>query len=263
VAFQTFFQLEFQMSIDPRQPNEKQEVNRPASQNPAEHPNLPVPHEARPANREELSDETRQRLEQLAERAHAAHDLAKDAALRFCRHSIEAGMALLEAHNLCPKEIWSTWLVEHFDWSTRTVQRYMRQAKIVLLIGVKTTDLSFLPPEELSRLLEQGLKRIERQHAAVLRRSESAAPSAPVREIREESIAINVSPSRPSTEGDWLAKASALFDELLTVVRRAMESGQGLDYGQFVLDELERIRGDLDVCRLLIRDAHLAASVSI
>lgn len=94
-----------------------------------------------PANHEELTEEKRQRLEQLAEQANSAHNLAKDAALRFCRHSVEAGMALLEANDLCPKEIWFTWLEDHFKWSSRTAQRYMRQARIVLLMGAKTTDL--------------------------------------------------------------------------------------------------------------------------
>ena len=44
------------------------------------------------------------------------------------------------------------------------------------------------------------------------------------------------------------------MDELLATLGRAIESGQWLDYGPYVLDELARIRGDLDACRLLLCD---------
>jgi hypothetical protein len=180
------------MSTDSRQPNENQEVNQPVSQNPPENPKLPVPRAAMPASHEELSEEKRKRLEELAERANAAHDLAKDAAIRFCRHSIEAGMALL-----------------------------------VYCTAQSETTTSSAFEEERTLVVEAA------------------------------------APPRLSDHGDLLAKASSLFNELLAVLRQATESGQALDYGQFVLDELERLRGDLDVCRLLIRDAHLGASTPV
>jgi hypothetical protein len=250
------------MSTDSRNPDENRDVNQPAGQNSAEQRNLPVPREALPPNREELSEEKRQRLEELAERANTAHNLAKDAAVRFCRHSIEAGMALLEAQGLCPKRAWGAWLADHFDWSERTAFRYMHEAKLALLMGGKMTDLAFFHPEELVRLMNKALYQIERQHAAAAASSEATTNPA----VKEESTPVVEAadaPPRLSDDGDLLAKASALFDELLAVLRRATESGQALDYGQFVLDELERIRGDLEVCRLLIRDAHLGASAAI
>ncbi|HVA47634.1 MAG TPA: hypothetical protein VNH11_14790 [Pirellulales bacterium] len=245
------------MSTASQQPEENQEGAKPTGHNGTGRPNLPARRDGPPpANREELSEEKRQRLEQLAEWANAAHDLAEDAALRFCRHSVQAGMALLEAQDLCPKEIWSAWLADHFDWSARTAQRYMRQAKIVLLMGGKTTDLSFLPPEELARLLEQGLKRIERQRVAALTQSEAATSA-----TREEDAAVlevsdnSPPPPPPSASGDPLATTLGLFDELLAALERAIESGQWLDYGPYVLNELQRIRGDLDACRLLVCDS--------
>jgi hypothetical protein len=124
------------MSTASQQPDQNQTNTNPNWQNNVECPNLPARRaDSPPAKREELSEDERQRLTQLFERANRAHDLAKDAAIKFCRHSVEAGMALLEAQELCPKGRWFTWLREHFEGSIRTAQRYMEQANDVLLLG--------------------------------------------------------------------------------------------------------------------------------
>jgi hypothetical protein len=261
------------MSTNSRQPNENQEVNQPVSQNAPDKPTLPVPRETLPVGREELSEEKRKRLNELAERANMAHDQAKDAAVRFCRHSIEAGLALLEAQQLCPKRMWGAWLKKHFDGSRSTAYRYMDQAKDAATLGGSVPNLTQNPSEDLSRLFTRALKRIaERQRAASIdcgempSSAETDAGTLPPTMGVETSAALSpsIDNSLPSSaDEDLLAKASALFDELLDVLRRAMESGQALGYGQFVLDELERLRGDLDVCRLLIRDAHLGTGARV
>lgn len=119
-------------------------------------------------------------------------------------------------------------------------------------------DLSFLPPEELSRLLEKGLQRIERRHAAAVTHNDAVPTSATVIEDSEKAIEVGDNSPPPSATGDPLATPLALFDELLAALEQAIESGQWLDYGSFVLAELERIRGDLETCRLLVCDGRSA-----
>ncbi|HEX7378805.1 MAG TPA: hypothetical protein VF278_16910 [Pirellulales bacterium] len=195
----------------------------------------------------------------MADQANRAHELVKDAALRFCRHSVAAGMALLEAHDLCPAKSWGAWLQGHFDGSPRTAQRYMKQAKKLLLMGVKTTDLSFLHPEEVYRLFDKAIRRIERQGAVLA--AAAAKTSEPdaglvVTVAGDRSAEIGAGRSPPLPIADPLVPVLALFNELMAALCGAMESGQQLDYGELVLDELERIRRDVDACRLLLCDAH-------
>lgn len=248
------------MSTDSQQPDENQEAMNPASPNGADAAMTPVP---QPANRDDLSKEKRLRLEQLAERANLAHELAKDAALRFCRHSVEAGMALLEANDLCPKGTWLAWLADHFGGSARTAQRYMHEAKLVTLMGGNTTDLSFFHPEELVRHIGKAISRIERQCTTAVAESEMPTTVGAVQESTRPAEVANDNPPSLSSSDDPLTAIIALFDDLLAALRVAIESGQWLDCGQFVLDELERIRGDVDVCRLLVHDAHLATVASV
>lgn len=252
------------MSTESRQTDENQNVNQSSSQHDLDHPILPArSDEPLPTNGDELSKDEWLRLEQLAEQANLSHNLAKDAALQFCKHSIEAGIALLEAHDLCPKGTWFAWLAEHFDGSIRTAQRYMQQANCVLPIGGDTTDLSRHHPEELTRLFSSALKRLERQRAAAAVHSESSAAVVAAEGITEAVDVVNDNPPSNISNGDPLTRVVALFDELLAALRLAIDSGQWLDYGEFVLDEMERIRGDVDVCRLLIRDAHLGSPAPI
>lgn len=130
------------MSTTSRQPDEKQPGAETACPSGGERANLPACRPASPpAKPRELTEDERERLEQLALRANLAHDLAEKAALQFCRHSIEAGMALLEAQDLCPEKTWLAWLADHFDGSARTAQRYMQQANTVISLGGDATDL--------------------------------------------------------------------------------------------------------------------------
>ncbi|HEX7379783.1 MAG TPA: hypothetical protein VF278_21845 [Pirellulales bacterium] len=213
-----------------------------------------------PANIAELSADEQRRLTRLSEQANQAHELVKDAALRFCRHSIEAGIALLEARDLCPAKGWGAWLQDHFDGSPRTAQRYMKQAKGLILLGVKTTDVSVFHPEELSRLFGKAIRRIERRGAAAAKSGEADAALV-VTVARGQPVEINDGASPPSSTDDPLVSVLALFNELLAALCDAIESGQQLGYGQFVLDELERIRGDVDACRLLLCDARGPAAI--
>lgn len=274
------------MSTNSRQPDEKQGVTQLAGQNGPERPmSLACLDESLHAVRQELPEEKCERLEQLAQQANEAHDLAKEAAIRFCRHSVEAGMALLEAQELCPKRTWGAWLKKHFDGSRSTAYRYMQQAKDAVALKGFVSVLTQNPSEELSRLFTRALKRlVGRQRTASIACDEMPGDAQaevglvisqgqPVETVAGsrtmevvQSAALSPSPETlplRSADGDPLTTIIVLLDELLTALRLAIESGQSLDYGQFVLDELERIRGDVDVCRLLVRDAHLGAPAPI
>jgi hypothetical protein len=240
------------MSTDPQRPDDNQEAYEPIRQNGSDQGIPPSrPEEARPLKSEELSEGERQHLVELFCRANVAHDLAKDAAFRFCRHSVEAGAALLQAQDLCPKGTWLVWLADYFDGSARTAQRYMQQAKAALPIGGDATNLSYHPSEELPRLFVSAVLRLERQRAVAIAHDEMV-------DAAEESTrpvqVVSDGPPSLSSSGDPLTTVSALFDELFDALQRAIASGQRLDYGQFVLEELERIRADLEACRLLIND---------
>lgn len=242
------------MSTEPQTPSKNQTADQGTTENAAIRGSVPAQREQPPAAIGERSpEEARRRLEQLASQANLAHELVKDAALRFCRHSVEAGMALLEAHDLCPAGTWGAWLKDHFDGSARTAQRYMKQAKTLLLLGVKTTDLSFFHPEEVSRVFDQAIRRIERQRATAPARSDGEANI--VVAVANRPDEINKRAPSPLSSDDPLLMVLALFNELMAAICSAIESGQWLDYGQFVLDELERIRADVDACRMLLSDA--------
>ena len=246
------------MSTTSRQSDEKPAGAETACPSGGEQANLPACRPALPpANPRELTEEERERLEQLARRANLAHDLAQQAALQFCRHSIEAGMALLEAQDLCPEKTWLAWLADHFDGSARTAQRYMQQANTVIALGGDATDLSHHHPGELSRLFSGALKRLERRRATAPVHAERPARIAVTRESGD---GVKVDHRLPSEVDDPLATVVALFDELLAALNRTIASGRWLEYGAFVLGELERIRGDVDACRLLVCDARAAAS---
>lgn len=248
------------MSTASQLPDENQINAQATGENGSDRANVPAPRgNSPPAQREDLSEEERQRLTQLFEQANMAHDLAKDGAMKFCRHSIEAGMALLQAQELCPKGAWFAWLRDHFDGSIRTAQRYIEQAKDVLLMGGGTTDLSCRPSEDVSQLFAVAMKRIKRQRVAAIAHNEAEANASSTEEAVEGHISTNSLPL--PVNDDPLAVIMALFDELLTALRRTVESGQKLDYGQFVLEELERIRADVDACRLLLCDARAPASI--
>lgn len=223
--------------------------------------NLPAQRAAPPpANIAGLSAEELRRLAQLAEQANQAHELVRDAALRFCRHSVQAGMALLEARDLCPAKCWGAWLQDHFDGCPRTARRYMKQAKKLLLLGIERTDVSVLHPEDVSRLFDKAIRRIERQGATAAKSNEADAALV-VTVARGQPVEINDGASPPSSTDDPLVSVLALFDELMAALCDAIESGQQLGDGQFVLDELERIRSDVDACRLLLCDARGPAAI--
>ena len=246
------------MSTTSRQPDEKQPGAETACPSGGERANLPACRPASPlAKPRELTEDDRERLEQLARRANLAHDLAQQAALQFCRHSIEAGMALLEAQDLCPEKTWLAWLADHFDGSARTAQRYMQQANELIIMGEDVTDLALHHPEELARLFSGALKRLDRQRAAIPARSEKPVG---VSLAGDGGHLHDAAADSPSDVDDPLATVVALFDELLAAMNRTIASGRWLDYGAFVLGELERIRGDVDACRLLVCDARAAAS---
>lgn len=208
-----------------------------------------------------MSEADRERIKQLFERANGAHGLAVKAARDLCQHMLDAGAALLEAKALCPKGKWKQWLAAHFKASARTAQRYMHLAKLVLSIRGKTTSVSFCYPEELDSMLSGAIRKIEQQlrSTADASRESRIIPAGLDALVDRPRSAAAYLAAPPAKDDDSLAKVAALFDELNAALRRAIQSGEWLDYGPFVLEELERIRADLEACRLLISDGCTAS----
>lgn len=250
------------MSNDARQPEDNQNEQQGVRETNSESAKLPARRDQTgPAGRGELSEADREHIKQLFDRANGAHGLAVKAARDLCQHMLDAGAALLEAKALCPKGMWQEWLAAHFKASARTAQRYMHLAKLVPPIGEKTTSVSFFHPEELASSLSAALRKIERQQRATTDASSETrnipAAADVLVDIPQSAAAYLAAP--PAKDDNSLAKIMSLFDELDASLRRAIQSGEWLDYGQFVLDELERIRADLEACRLLINDGCTAS----
>lgn len=274
------------MSTEPRTPsNNEARTNLPAPSD-RQLAKPPIVAETGPSKeKSDLSDNDREHLVQLFDRASAAHELAEQGASQFCKYCVEAGMALLEAHDLCPKKRWSAWLRDHFDGSERTAQRYMKQAKTILM-GGGTTALSLNPSEELSWQFTTALMRLERRRAAALPAASEPAKDTPaddcakaledeVSRVRSQASGGRTANDRaqavegesvappPRPDDNPLLAISALFDQLIAALGEVIESGQRLDYGQFVLDELKRLRDDVDACHTLLRDAHILTAVFV
>ncbi len=70
-------------------------------------------------------------LDAIAQRANAAHRLARDAAARAVEHAIESGRALIEAKSAVGHGNWGAWLADYFEGSERLAQLYCRLARQV------------------------------------------------------------------------------------------------------------------------------------
>jgi len=73
-------------------------------------------------------EDTKARLEELAERANEEHRAAEDSVKQSVFHAIRAGEALLQAKSLCVHGTWSLWLRQNFKGRDRTANLYMQLA---------------------------------------------------------------------------------------------------------------------------------------
>lgn len=98
-----------------------------------------------------------QRLEELAQRLNVAHRGVETAVKNGLACAYEAGKALLEAWDICPKRKWMAWLANNFEPSRWTARRYMDFAlecdrRFGNLVGV---TLSQIPAEEAGSVLRK------------------------------------------------------------------------------------------------------------
>lgn len=96
-----------------------------------------------------------ERLVQLAQRINEAHGRVPKALRYALICAYEAGQALLEAHDLCPKRKWLAWLRANFRFSRRTAARYVKFATECNRLGLNGTTLTQIPPNEASAVLKK------------------------------------------------------------------------------------------------------------
>ena len=87
-------------------------------------------------------------LDGMAQRANAAHRLARDAAARAVEHAMEAGRILLEAKAVVGHGNWLDWLGRNVEFADRTARLYMRLAETV----------PALPDTDRQRVAEMSLR---------------------------------------------------------------------------------------------------------
>jgi len=87
-------------------------------------------------------EDTKARLEELAERANEEHRAAEDSVKQSVFHAIRAGEALLQAKSLCMHGTWMSWLRQNFKGSHRTANLYMQLAGVYGGDPQRVADLS-------------------------------------------------------------------------------------------------------------------------
>lgn len=237
------------MSTQPAKSTDNQARAELRAPDPRDGAKPPVVARAVPQDKELLADE-RQHLAQLFDRANVAHESAKQGALQFCRHSVVAGAALLEAQSLCPKRLWGAWLKDHFHGSARTAKRYMRQVK-EMLVGGEMTDLSPCPSEELAWQFTAALARLERRRLADPAQGEQTAAAVPAGKPRQMLECASEPPPRDA--GVTRKTILDLFDQLIAALRELIRFGKETAFERVALEELESVRQDVANCRGLIK----------
>jgi hypothetical protein len=194
-----------------------------------------------------IAAEARERLEELKRRANVAHHRARGAMATVVEQALEAGNALLEARDICPRGKWLAWLDEHFDGTARTAQRYLQAAKLWQSLAANTSARAPLPLRQTVRLLSSLFDDGE---AADTRATGDGKPL--VRPAREQPLIASVRTEAPSQSDDAepLAAIFELFERLVATLGRFLAQYDGdVVYGRMVLEDLERIRPDLEVLR--------------
>ncbi|NLS95895.1 MAG: DUF3102 domain-containing protein [Planctomycetaceae bacterium] len=92
-------------------------------------------------------------LTTLAVEINEHHRQAEASAKTALEHARAAGDLLLQAKGKCQHGTWGEWLVQNFQGSTRTAQRYMGFSKRWPELEAKTTRVADLPIREAARLL--------------------------------------------------------------------------------------------------------------
>jgi hypothetical protein len=96
------------------------------------------------------------RLPVLAAEVREAHQGVREAAKNAVERAIEAGRALIEAKSLLDHGQWLPWLKTHCSIPERTAQLYMRTAKTVDELGLKSATVADLGLRMLGKMEAGG-----------------------------------------------------------------------------------------------------------
>lgn len=199
--------------------------------------------ELRPADPADEPKTTK--LKQLALKANEAHGQVVEAARFALLHAYQAGVALVQARNLCEPRGWLAWLALHFKSSARTAQRYMEFAlDCHRLGGLDAERVSHLPPDEANRKLSRLLAvRDARKKARAAAHPTNALPAPAATPARAA--------PEPAASGDAAANPYRRFRQLLEELMeglRAVMNGDDCHDGPFaelLLIDLKPVHADL------------------
>ncbi|HQU45960.1 MAG TPA: hypothetical protein PK867_24315 [Pirellulales bacterium] len=197
-----------------------------------------------------------QRLEQLAQRANEAHLKVGSALGHGLLFAYEAGRALVEAFEICPKRKWQAWLAANFKPSRWTARRYMDFATECdqRFGGLSGATLHRIPPDEEDSVLKKllvlpsGKKRrapdspqraLPSPAAAAALPHPDAAPSCAAQ--REATLTL------PGERANPYLPLKELFKELMEGLRNVMNGDDANDgiFADLLLLELKRLYAEL------------------
>jgi hypothetical protein len=168
-------------------------------------------------------------LTRLAEIANRAHDGFIEAARVAVTRALEAGRALLEARDICPKGTWTTWLVEHFGASSTTAHDYMSVAMYVGEMGNDPGCVAGLSYKEVLRLARGRSRSKNRLPAGQEPPSVAVLTSQPAEAAQKPESGHRV--ERPSSVAAKLTteKGGDPFAPIVRLLEQAVVESRSLD----------------------------------
>jgi hypothetical protein len=210
-----------------------------------------------PANRRDNNPtpSVSQRLEQLAQRLNEAHRGVEAAVKNGLVCAYEAGKALLEAFDICPKRTWTAWLAVNFKPSRWTARRYMDFALECdqRFGGLAGATLPQIPPEEAGSVLKKltvlPSGRTKRTSPSSRQRalpSAVAAPASPATDAVASSAA-QPSPIVPGGDPNPYLPIKRMFEQLMEGLRMVMRGDDCHDgpFAEMLRLDLEPVYADL------------------
>jgi hypothetical protein len=198
------------------------------------------------ASEKERPEDRHQKLRQLAERANQAHRDFRESMRKAVADALQAGQALLEAKELCPKKGWTRWLKANFGPSANTARGYMRLATYWPQLEGDSQRVVSLSYREIMRLIKGMACADGRANSAQKR---IAAPAAQANGAAAEANAAKISgPALPAPVegGRPLSKFGRLLHQAIAELRRVIETGlSDAHYARHLLQPLERIHDGL------------------
>jgi hypothetical protein len=208
-------------------------VNQPADENPA--------------------PSTTQRLEQLAERANEAHRKVGPTLRHGLACAYEAGQALRDAFQICPRRKWLAWLAANFKASRWTARRYVAFAtECDQLGGLNGATLNQISSDQAGSAMKKIValprdrkkRRAPRSRQPALPSPASAAVTPPPASPR--SLAAQTDATVPTVANPYLP-LQRLFEELMGGLDALMKSDDRHDgpFAELLLLDLKPVYAEL------------------